>query len=119
MKLKLIVKSVVKAAEIMLTLWSVGVCVGAGMRAGAKMDDWLDECYWDAVKNHQIKRCQRKILKLSKKEQLTEDEKKQQKDLLAEQMWWTAFNAREEGTLGTKVEGGFNIHYENNREETA
>jgi hypothetical protein len=118
MKLKLIVKSVVKAAEVMLTLWSVGVCVGAGMHAGAKMDDWFDELYWDAVKNHQIKRCQRKIQKLSKKEQLTEDEKRQQKDLLAEQMWWTAFSAREEGTLGTKIVGGFDIYHKNKEETT-
>jgi len=119
MNIKLIVKAVAKTAGLMLTLWSVGMCVGAGLRAGAKLDDFFDEGYWRAVKRHNIKRCQRKIQKLSKKEQLTEDEKEQQKDLLADQMWWTAFNAREEGTLGTKVEGGFNIHYENNREGKA
>lgn len=110
MKFKVIVKGIVKGVELALTLWSVGVCVGAGMRAGAKADDWFDTLYWDAVKSHEIKRCQHKIQKLSKKEQLTEDEKKQQKDLLADQMWWTAFNTREEGTLGTKIVGSFDIH---------
>lgn len=110
MNVKLIVKAVAKTAELMLTLWAVGACVGAGMRAGAKADDWFEKSYWDAVKSHEIKRCQRKIQKLSKKELLTEDEKKQQKDLLAEQMWWTQLDTRYQSVLGTTVEGSFKVY---------
>ena len=118
MKLKAIIKAVVKGAELMLTFWSVGVCVGAGMRTGAKMDDWFDESYYGFFKNRQIRRLQRKLQKLSKKEQLTEDEKKQQEQWLKDIFEWNQLNTREMATLGTHIVGGFDI-YHKNKEETA
>lgn len=118
MKLKAIVKAVVTGIEIAATLWAAGVFIGAGLRDGAKVSDGHDRWLYDIIKARKIKGLQKKIQKLSKKEQLTEDEKKQQKDLLAEQMWWTTFNTREEAALGTKIVGGFDI-YHKNKEETA
>ena len=117
MKIKAIVKALVKGAELALTLWAVGVAVGHGFRDGQKNSDFFEEKFYDHLKNRKIRRLQRKLQKLSKKEQLTEDEKKQQEQWLKDILEWSRFNTREMATLGTTVEGGFDIHYENNKEE--
>lgn len=115
MKLKAILKAVVKGVEIYATLWAVGVFVGAGLRDGAKVSDVYDQWLYDILKARKIKGLQKKIQKLSKKEQLTEDEKKQQMELLHQVLEWNAFDTREAATLGTHEVSGFNIYH---KEET-
>lgn len=119
MKLKIIAKAVLRGIELATTLWAVGVFVGAGLRDGAKMSDFHEQCYYDIIKARKLKGLRKKLQKLSKKEQLTEDEKEQLMELTHDIEDWVSFNTREAATLGTKVEGGFNIHYENNREDKA
>lgn len=111
MKIKAFVKAFVKGAEAMLVIWSVGVAAGAGFRAGEKIDDWLDETYYRIIKTRKIKGLQKKLQKLSKKEQLTEDDKKQQDDILAEIFAWQSIDVSELSVLGTSIKGGFNINY--------
>ena len=111
MKLKAIVKAVVTGIEIAATLWAAGVFIGAGLRDGAKASDFHDQWFYDIIKSRKIKCLQKKIQKLSKKEQLTEDEKKHQEELLKQVMEWTTFDTREAATLGTHEVSGFSIYH--------
>ena len=117
MKIKAIVKALVNGAELALTLWAVGVAVGHGFRDGQKSSDFFEEMFYDHLKDRKIRRIQRKLQKLSKKEQLTENEKKQQEQWLKDIFEWNQLNTREMATLGTHIVGGFDI-YHKNKEET-
>ena len=116
MKFKVIAKAVLRGIELAATLWAVGVFVGAGLRDGAKISDTHDQWFYDIIKARKIKGLQKKIKKLSKKEQLTEDEKKQQEELLHEMMEWCTFDTREAATLGTHEVSGFNIYHKEEKE---
>lgn len=117
MKLKMIMKALIKGAETMLVLWSIGACVGAGFRAGEKADDFFDECYWDFVKSRRVRRCEKKLDKLSKKEKLSDKDREVQKKCIDEILAWGRINSQEEATLGTKIVGGFNIIHHKDEEE--
>lgn len=110
MKFKVIAKALLKGLELATTLWAIGVVVGAGLRDGAKMSDFHEQCYYDVIKARKLKGLQKKLQKLSKKEQLTEDEKEQLMELTHDVEDWTSFDTREAATLGTHIVGSFDIH---------
>jgi len=111
MKFKVIAKALLKGLELAATLWAVGMFVGAGLRDGAKMSDFHEQWYYDIIKARKLKGLRKKIQKLSKKEQLTEDEKEQLMELAHDIEDWTSFNTREAATLGMHIVGGFDIYH--------